>query len=206
MDHSSLILNIKVSWGYRQALLSHHSCHILPVPPDPFPAPLGCPLEKKWWIKSVIKGLQPAQMAFLFCDWLTLSFPGKNHFHAQRRVPHIPSAKVTWQAWGAPSGPRHPGETPCRWAMSAKLQPYSSQQAKLSTMASLSQLKSSFSFSTWRLLLPDQPLGHANCWQSQQDNGCTTAIHYTTLNILPDLLLCIQTHYIPHPTHQMLSG
>lgn len=63
-----------------------------------------------------------------------------------------------------------------------------------------------FSFGTWRLLLPDQPLGHAHCWQSQQDNRGTTAIHYTALNILEDLLLHIQTHYIPHPTHQMLSG
>lgn len=143
-DGSFLInMKYKVSWGYRQALLSHYGCHILPVPPDPFPAPLGCPLEKKWRIKSVIKELQPAQMAFVFYDWLTLCFLGKNRIHAQRRVPRIPSAKVTWQARGAPSGPRHPGETPCCWVMSAKLQPYSSQQAKVSTTASLNQLKSS---------------------------------------------------------------
>lgn len=34
-----------------------------------------------------------------------------------------------------------------------------------------------FSFGTWRLLLPDQPLGHAHCWQSQQDNRGTTLYH-----------------------------
>lgn len=65
-----------MSCSYRQALPSHHGCHILPVPPDLFMVLLDCPLEKKKADQNSVATIGHGPL--LFYDWLTLCFLEKN--------------------------------------------------------------------------------------------------------------------------------
>lgn len=147
-------------------------------------------------------------LSYFMIDWHCVSW--RRMTHAWKTVPTHPVCKDNLADMKSPCLPQ------ASW-WNAVLSNHEGQTSvlqlsvcKLSTMAPLNLVKSSYSFCRGRLL-PLQPLGHARRWKRLQDNGRTTAVWQrldldfheqtwsTTLNIVPDLLLHVQARYILQP-------